>query len=78
MRLRQQIGDKQLLPGKCQDPFDNEVYILGQILSWFKGQLISKELFGILKFFQKPNERIRFQQGEKTEFVCSFLEESLA
>ena len=25
----------------------------------FKGQLISKRLFGILKFFQKTNERIR-------------------
>jgi hypothetical protein len=27
---------------------------------FFKGQLISKVLFGILEFLQKTNERIRF------------------
>ena len=28
-------------------------------MEWIKGQLILKELFGILEFFRKTNERIR-------------------
>ena len=40
-----------------------------------KGQIISKGLFGILGFFQKMNELIRFLVllGKKTEFVRSFF-----
>ena len=37
----------------------------------FKGQIISKGLFGVLKFSQKTNERIR--RSSKNEFVCSFF-----
>ena len=36
-----------------------------------KGQIISKGLFGVLKFSQKTNERIR--RSSKKEFVCLFL-----
>ena len=50
-------------------------------IKWvFKGQLISKGLFGILEFFQKTNERILFYYcwaKNPNLFVC-FLEESSA
>ena len=36
-----------------------------------KGQIISKELFRVLKFSQKTNEQIR--RSSENEFVCSFL-----
>ena len=36
-----------------------------------KGQIISKELFGVLEFSPKTNERIR--RSSKNEFVCSFF-----
>ena len=40
-----------------------------------KGQIVSKGLFGILGFFKKTNEQIRFLVllGQKNEFVCSFF-----
>ena len=43
-----------------------------------KGQTISKGLFGILGFFQKTNEQIRFQycQAKKMNLFVRFLEES--
>ena len=43
-----------------------------------KGQIISKRLFGILGFFQKTNEQIRFLVllGKKPNSFVRFLEES--
>ena len=41
-----------------------------------KGQVISKELFATLEFFQKTNETIRSKYwvlSKKNEFVCSFF-----
>ena len=37
---------------------------------FFKGQMISKGLFGVLSFSQKKNERIR--HSSKNEFVLLF------
>ena len=39
-----------------------------------KGQIVSKELFGILEFSQKPNKWIR--RSSKKKFVCSFFWEN--
>ena len=36
-----------------------------------KGQIITKGIFGVLKFSQKTNERIR--RSSKNEFVRSFF-----
>ena len=40
---------------------------------FIKGQIISKELFGVLEFSQKTNEQIR--RSSKNEFVRSFFGE---
>ena len=47
---------------------------------YLKGQLILKGRFGILEFFQKTNERIRFLVllGKKPNSFVRFMEESLA
>ena len=39
--------------------------------TFYKGQIISKGLFGVLEFSQKMNERIR--RSSKNEFVRSFF-----
>ena len=39
--------------------------------NYVKGQIVSKELFGVLEFSQKTNERIR--HSSKNEFVRSFF-----
>ena len=51
-----------------------------KLVSNTKGQLISKGLFGILKFFQKRMNEFVFStiRQKKPEFVRSFLEESSA
>ena len=41
------------------------------MIKQYKGQKISKGLFGVLQFSQKTNERIR--RSSKNEFVCSFF-----
>ena len=44
-------------------------------LTFFKGQLISKCLFGVFTFFQKTNENN--STSSKVEFVRSFFERNV-
>ena len=56
-------------PSRAQ-PFELYLTFLAE-LSSTKGQIISKGLFGVLKFSQKTNEWIR--RSSKNEFVRSFF-----
>ena len=46
--------------GKCKVGYEKAMYIFLNCVSFTKGQIISKRLFGILGFFQKTNKQIHF------------------